>query len=798
MAGAELSQIARSISNFGSNVSQFRQASTQHNENVKGILKDVHNVFKNQSQSINSMSTSIENAISDSQDQVTGKINTTNSLLENSVQVQNMMLQQLGMMTNLMKQVAQNTMMMMYNSGGNNSGSGGGIDISGLGNNGKNKNPPVKKPTAVAPKGRGPWAGFLKFLGIGAAVGAAGYVAYDATMNRKMVEGPRKPVEGPGGSDGKLPPSIGGNIDTVPGGAPENGARDGPVGGTGGSTRDVKPAGQRGSASEAMQFFRSKGWTKEQAAGIVGNLQHESVNFAADVIAGKRKGDGGAAVGIAQWHPPRQRKFKEIYGKDLIGSTFQEQLEFVQWELTHTYKKAGDALTDAKTAAAAAILIDRMYEKSDGTKRRERVNNAVSLSGVPDAKPANSTNVITSPPTPISGAGAAQPTGGAGGAPQTTPQTSPGAGGEQQTTTPQTGDGLTPQGGEPKQKEEVVPRGGNVRQEQSGIRNGRISAGLLSLLQKSAAAAGVDVVVTSGGQPSKGGGRRTGSTRHDNGNAADLDLYQGGKKLTPKTHADVFKKFVMTAKEGGATGFGAGEGYMGQDGARIHVGYGKEGIWGKDETNATAADWLREATQSGSNKAIGHPFDKGGQGESGYGETGMGARGKRNEDGSYPNEGLNTGNTYPYSNEYQGGRRMRSDPFDGNVLGGIGQMFGGRAGGLIGTVLNQLLSGLSNSGSENSRTQATMMSQNQNQNRASALNQTAAQQDALRERAAQQTAMQQPTQQQQVADQVPTSNRSDSAMDPQTAAFFAGGVDVSWYEKLKQAYPYDLTNVRFA
>ena len=84
MAGAELSQIARSISNFGSNVSQFRQASTQHNENVKGILKDVHNVFKNQSQSINSMSTSIENAISDSQDQVTGKINTTNSLLENN------------------------------------------------------------------------------------------------------------------------------------------------------------------------------------------------------------------------------------------------------------------------------------------------------------------------------------------------------------------------------------------------------------------------------------------------------------------------------------------------------------------------------------------------------------------------------------------------------------------------------------------------------------------------------------------------------------------------------------------
>ena len=56
------------------------------------------------------------------------------------------------------------------------------------------------------------------------------------------------------------------------------------------------------------------------------------------------------------------------------------------------------------------------------------------------------------------------------------------------------------------------------------IRCRAISAELKQLLSRAADVAGVALVrVTSGGQAPKGsGGKRTGSTRHDHGRAADL------------------------------------------------------------------------------------------------------------------------------------------------------------------------------------------------------------------------------------------------------------------------------------
>jgi hypothetical protein len=63
------------------------------------------------------------------------------------------------------------------------------------------------------------------------------------------------------------------------------------------------------------------------------------------------------------------------------------------------------------------------------------------------------------------------------------------------------------------------------------IRDMPISAALRRVLLTAAHEAGVDIVrITSGGQPGSRG-QRTGSNRHDGGNAADLELVARGRTL---------------------------------------------------------------------------------------------------------------------------------------------------------------------------------------------------------------------------------------------------------------------------
>ncbi len=173
------------------------------------------------------------------------------------------------------------------------------------------------------------------------------------------------------------------------------------------------PAGSsgdyNGNSKEAMDFFISKGWTPEQAAGIVGNLIIESGNFSSDVISGKRRGDGGKAVGIAQWHPPRQAIFEKQYGKPLAGASFREQLEFVNWELNNTEKEAGDSLKKAKTADEAARIVDSQYERSSGQAIQQRQQQALALlDGKYQPTPATGgegTQYAANAPTPAQAAG---------------------------------------------------------------------------------------------------------------------------------------------------------------------------------------------------------------------------------------------------------------------------------------------------------------------------------------------------------------------------------------------------------
>lgn len=112
------------------------------------------------------------------------------------------------------------------------------------------------------------------------------------------------------------------------------------------------------SGTDPFAFLMSNGWTREQSAGILGNLFHESAGFNPGAI-----GDNGQAYGLAQWHRDRQAIFARVFGKPIQGSSRAEQLAFVQYELTHNESKAGAALRQTTNVADATRVFASMYER---------------------------------------------------------------------------------------------------------------------------------------------------------------------------------------------------------------------------------------------------------------------------------------------------------------------------------------------------------------------------------------------------------------------------------------------------
>jgi len=128
-----------------------------------------------------------------------------------------------------------------------------------------------------------------------------------------------------------------------------------------------------GNPKIAMEFFLDQGWTPEQAAGLVANLQAESYDHI-DPAA-----ENSGAYGIAQWRGSRKRDFEQEMGRPIKGSSLIDQLKFVQHELNNKEAKAGRLLKQATTAAEAAEIVDEFYERSGGAAIRRRIALANSL-----------------------------------------------------------------------------------------------------------------------------------------------------------------------------------------------------------------------------------------------------------------------------------------------------------------------------------------------------------------------------------------------------------------------------------
>ena len=119
---------------------------------------------------------------------------------------------------------------------------------------------------------------------------------------------------------------------------------------------------------ETIKFFKGKGLTAPQIAGIIGNLLQES-----GLTLNKKQDNGGQAYGIAQWEPPRRTELEKIPGYNL---TLISQLEFIWKEFTSTERKALAELKLATTAADAAEKFEKKYERSGKPQTKNRIGYA--------------------------------------------------------------------------------------------------------------------------------------------------------------------------------------------------------------------------------------------------------------------------------------------------------------------------------------------------------------------------------------------------------------------------------------
>lgn len=110
-------------------------------------------------------------------------------------------------------------------------------------------------------------------------------------------------------------------------------------------TQDVNELRGAPRQRAAYDFFRAKGYTPEQAAGIVGGLRGETENLNPSQIH-----DGGIGLGIAGWNAERLAGLRRFAADNKADPRdLNTQLEYVNYELTHGESAAGDQLRAAKT-----------------------------------------------------------------------------------------------------------------------------------------------------------------------------------------------------------------------------------------------------------------------------------------------------------------------------------------------------------------------------------------------------------------------------------------------------------------
>jgi hypothetical protein len=355
-------------------------------------------------------------------------------------------------------------------------------------------------------------------------------------------------------------------------------------------------------ARQAFEFFKGLGFTDAQASGIIGNLQAES----GPELNENAKGDSGDAWGIAQWNQRASRdraidNFERVIGEPLRGSSFEQQLEFIKWELENegggkiANRKIralkdppnGDIQVLHQIATSSASLFDEHFERSNGSHREKRQRLAVSFlnlvlndfeftggSTTVITRVDSNGNVVAGTGSPVSTKGLPVPVMPGG--------YDPGSGGAPNVVT--------------------EPHVGKSYK----TRNKPIQSRLRNVLNRAAAKCGLsEVQVYSGGQDAIGRGkRRTGSTRHDNGWAADVDIFVNGKIQSSDNTVgrEKIAEFISHCVSLGARGIGHATKkgvYMGPTRTHIDLHGPNLAIWSHVKRGKPKDPWVVAAANRG-------------------------------------------------------------------------------------------------------------------------------------------------------------------------------------------------------
>lgn len=124
-------------------------------------------------------------------------------------------------------------------------------------------------------------------------------------------------------------------------------------------------------ASTIIDYFIDNGYTKEQAAGIAGNLMQES-SFNTGVL-----GDSGASYGLAQWNKDRRENLKNFASSSgREKSNLLTQLDFIIHELNTSEKRANQKLRETQTVEEATEAFSKWYERPGTPHLDRRLNYA--------------------------------------------------------------------------------------------------------------------------------------------------------------------------------------------------------------------------------------------------------------------------------------------------------------------------------------------------------------------------------------------------------------------------------------
>lgn len=117
-----------------------------------------------------------------------------------------------------------------------------------------------------------------------------------------------------------------------------------------------------GVPQDDVSFFQGRlNLTREQAAGLVGNLGFES--GAAGPQAFNLAGGGRGAQGLAQWRGDRIAAAEKFVGGPVLSASREQQREFVVRELQTTEFGALERLRQARDVAEATLAVRRYYER---------------------------------------------------------------------------------------------------------------------------------------------------------------------------------------------------------------------------------------------------------------------------------------------------------------------------------------------------------------------------------------------------------------------------------------------------